>query len=102
MLSTLKKIWTCGKCIKMVKKFTKSSTKRNTDRVYIELSQGPHSSQDYQERGNEILSKMYDMFCMDHENKENPQIFVTCPVCFMLSSYDSEIIEREGICCLAM
>ena len=30
----------------------------------------------------EILSKMYEMFCVDHENKENPQIFVTCPVCF--------------------
>ena len=68
---------------------------------YIELSQGPHSSQDYQEKGNEILNKMYEMFCMDHENKENPQIFVTCPVCFMLCSYDSEIIEREGICGLS-
>ena len=55
--------------------------------VYIELSQGPHSSQDYQERGNEILSRMVE--CMDHENKENAQIFVTCLVFFMLCSYDS-------------
>ena len=55
--------------------------------VYTELSQGPHRSQDYQERGNEILSRMVE--CMDHENKENAQIFVTCPVCFMLCSYDS-------------
>ena len=78
------------KMYKMVKRFTKSSTKRNRHYlkgVYIELSQGPHSSQDYQERGNEILSRMVE--CMDHENKENAKIFVTYPVCFMLCSYDS-------------
>ena len=61
------------------------------------VSQGPHSSQDYQERGNEILSKMYEMFCMDHENKENPQmpcLFLCCiPMIVKL------LREREYVVC---
>ena len=65
------------------KGFKKSSTKRNTDRgvhrTVTRTSQQPRLA-------GEILSKMYEMFCMDHENKENPQIFVTYPVCFYVVS----------------
>ena len=53
--------------------------------VYIELSKGPDNTSDYLDRGNQILSGVVE--CMSHENKENIQVFVICPLCRMLCSY---------------
>ena len=53
--------------------------------VYIELSKGPDNTSDYLERGNQILSRIVQ--CMSHENEENIQVFVICPLCRMLCSH---------------
>ena len=44
--------------------------------VYIELSGGPDNTEEYQNMGHEILSRVIE--CIDNENEEDTQIFVTC------------------------
>ena len=45
------------------------------------------NTEEYQNRGHEILSRV--MECMDNENKENTQIFVTCSFCLRLCPHDN-------------
>ena len=86
---------------KVCKILNKKKYKNYLKGVYTELSEGPDNTKGYQNRGHEILSRV--MECMDYENKENTQIFVTCPFCLRLCSYDNVCknlqLLSKGICC---
>ena len=86
---------------KVCKILNKKKYKNYLKGVYIELSEGPDNTEEYQNRGHEILSRV--MECMDNENKENTLSFVTCPFCLGLCSYDNVCknlqLLSEGICC---
>ena len=86
---------------KVCKILNKKKYKNYLKGVYIELSEGPDNTEEYQNRGHEILSRVMEY--MDNENKENTQMFVTCPFCLRLCSCDNVCknlqLLNKGICC---
>ena len=72
---------------KVCKSLNKKKYKNYLKGAYIELSEGPDNTEEYQNRGHEILSRVLE--CMDNENKKNTQIFVTCSFCLRLCSFNN-------------
>ena len=62
---------------KVCKILNKKKYKNYLKGVYIELSDRPDNTEEYQNRGHEILSRV--MECMDNENKETLRFLSLAP-----------------------